>query len=357
MKRIFLISLMILVMSALILGGCAKPAPAPALAPAPAPAPAPKVFEWRFQSSDPSMGTATQNYKKYMVDLVEKASGGRLKSQFFLGGELAPGDKQMEYVAKGMIEIAQDAAIEQSGIWKTANFIFAIPFNPRTAQEFDQFYYQRGMLDWVRQKYAENFNVYLLGYFKEPGYGIISRTPLKSLADLKGVKVRMFGLLGETLKKAGASVVRLAPVDIYTGLATGTVDAACWGTPKVTMDLKLHEVAKYWVDYNLMPSLFLPVVVNMNAWNSLPDDLKQILELAVQAGNANMSREFAELDATSLLDMKAAGVTVTKWSESDWAKMRAFAKEVLNEQAAGDADSLYFLEQYFKHLKDLGYTD
>jgi TRAP-type mannitol/chloroaromatic compound transport system substrate-binding protein len=314
-----------------------------------------KVFKWKLEAPDPSMGFTNTDSKQYVTDAVRTVTNGRLDISFFNGEQLVPEAQLMEACQKGTVQMIQTVGALHSGIWKAGNLEFAIPFNPRTQSQIDQFFYTRGGLDWLRQKYAEKFNVYYLGYLQEPGFTIMSKKPLNGVDDLKGLKIRMSGLLLETFKLAGAAPVRLPPTDIYMSLSQGVIDAATWGTPVDNTALKLQEIAKNYVNYNMEPGLIVQVLVNMDAWNSLSPDLQQALQLGIQVANVENQRKYAEADAKEAQVMKDAGVKFITWPDSEWAKMRQFAKQALDNFSAGDADCLAFLDMYNKQLKDLGY--
>ena len=229
-----------------------------------------------------------------------------------------------------------------------------MPGDPRKRIETDQFFMNRGFRDMLRKAYAR-YNIYWLGWVYDPGFQIISKVPINSVADLKGLKIRATGLLAPTFAKLGASPTFIPAEELYTSLAQGIVDAACWGGEMETVDMKLHEVAKHYIYPPQSGWLIFPYLVNLDTWNALPDDLKEIVETMVFHSKDNAAREIQIATDKSKKIMIDAGVNMITWSKSDVAKFMKAADEAAEEFAGDDAESLKFLDMYRQQLKDLGY--
>ena len=109
---------------------------------------------------------------------------------------------------------------------------------------------------------------------------------INSVEDLVGLKMRIPGLGGEVMQRAGVTQVTLPASEIFTSLQTGAIDAAEWVGPYNDVSLGLHKAARYyyypgWHE----PGPMLELIVNKDAWQTLPDDLQAIVELACQAIN------------------------------------------------------------------------
>jgi TRAP-type mannitol/chloroaromatic compound transport system substrate-binding protein len=134
--------------------------------------------------------------------------------------------------------------------------------------------------DLAAKLYAK-YNLHYVGPVLTPPECLLSNKPIKTLDDLKGLKVRTTpGLASMLFQKLGASPVPLPSGEIYSALDTKVIDAAEYGNITENRDMGLLEVSKYVLD----PSFHCPVAindisVNKAAWDELPDDLKAALEM------------------------------------------------------------------------------
>jgi len=155
-----------------------------------------------------------------------------------------------------------------------------------------------------------------------PPYQIISKKPIKSVADFKGMKMRASGLMGMTYARLGARVVTIPPEEIYMGLAQGVIDAATWGTAGETVELKLQEVAKYWITPAVSGNFITSVIVNMDAWKALPDDLKEIVQIAMSNHQEQLRGTFINENMSASPAMAKAGVKISHIPSDEWQNSR-----------------------------------
>src|SRR5690606_9674832 len=113
--------------------------------------------------------------------------------------------------------------------------------------------------------------------------------PIRSVADYKGLKMRMPGLGGEVLRRLGATVVNIAGGEIFQALKTGAIDATEWVGPYNDLAFGLHQAAKhyYWPGWH-EPGTLIECMVNRNAYSSLPKDLQAVVAHACEAAHADM---------------------------------------------------------------------
>jgi TRAP-type mannitol/chloroaromatic compound transport system substrate-binding protein len=174
-----------------------------------------------------------------------------------------------------------------------------------------------------------NTGVQMAGWF---------RKPINALADLKGLKMRIPGLGGKVIAKAGVNPVLLAGGEIYTALERGTIDATEWVGPYHDQRLGLYRAAKYyyypgWHE----PGPTLELTVNKQAWEKLPKDLQMLVETATMASNLWMLSEFEARNIEALKTLKEEhGVQVLEFPHEILAALRGFTREMLEEEAAKD---------------------
>ncbi|MGB3719426.1 MAG: hypothetical protein DIU63_07065 [Proteobacteria bacterium] len=311
-------------------------------------------FNWRIQSN---LNPGEPGYialEEKFVKLAEEMSGGRIKFQVFPVGALFPVQEGLEAVGSGMVEMGVLTGGYFAGkIGPIANLENGVPGSLRTPIERYNFFYKFGFLDLVREAYAKH-GVFYLGPQLSPPWDIVSKKPIRSAEDFKGLKIRSFGLEAKWYEKMGATPVFMGGGDIYTGLATGAIDAARWASPAGNKNNSYHEVAKYYVQPSPMPVPNNFFAVNMAAWNQLPDDIKAILNEAAVASSFDYIALSAMADAKAMREMQAAGVQISVIPEEEWVKMEVAARELWEAYANEDQMAARGVELLKKFLAELG---
>ncbi len=294
-------------------------------------------FEWSMVTSWPpglpGLGAGAANFAKR----IGEASGGRLTVKLYAGGELVPPFEVFDAVSRGTVEMGHGAAYYHKGKVDAAQFFTAIPFG-LNAQEMNGWLYRGGGLELWREVYAPfnlvpfpcgNSGVQMGGWFNKE---------INSVDDLKGLKMRIPGLGGEVLRRAGGTPVSLPGSEVFTALTTGAIDATEWVGPYNDVAFGLHKAARYyyypgWHE----PGPTLEAIVNKEAWESLPDDLKAIVELAAQAVNNDMLAEFVHGNATALVQlMDDPNVEIRAFPADVLELLRGHTEAIVNEMAAND---------------------
>ena len=335
--KILIFLLTLLLATSLIATACAKPAPAPAPVTAPAPAPKAEVYKWRMQTMWP--GPAYHQWPSIdaFADYARRASNGRLDIEIFTPGTVVPTLELFEAVGKGMLEIGHSLPAYEGGKMPVFNIGYGLPYTFDNHNEMSVYYYDLGLLDIMREEAAKH-NVFFLGPTMSHHVTLLTKKPIRTIEDFKGLKLRSTGLCADVMAKAGASCVFLPGPEIYPSLEKGVIDGTHWGAEGAMYSMGFHEVTKYDLTPHMQRSATLEVFINMDKWNSLPDDLKAILEMALQVfsimdGNINERNDYLHREIL----VKEFGFEVTHFPPEDEAKMRQFTMEVLDEYSAKDA--------------------
>ena len=150
--------------------------------------------------------------------------------------------------------------------------------------------------------------------------------------------MRMPGLAGEVLRRAGGTPVMLPGSEIFTALQTGIVDATEWVSPYNDMALGLHQAARYyyypgWQD----PGPAIECIVNRDAWNTLPPDLQAMVRVACQATVVDMTSEFMARNAFALEQLTSeTDIELREYPDDVLAELKSLTFEVIEELAAED---------------------
>ncbi len=325
-----------------LLGGLSAAALAGACAPkseAPGAQASNQTFRWKMVTTwppnFPGLGVGAANLAK----LIEQMSAGRLQISVYAGGELVPPFETFDAVSRGTAEMGHGAAYYWKGKAEATQFFTAVPFG-FNAQEIYAWMYYGGGLKLYQELYA-NFNLvpFAAGSTGVQMGGWFNKR-IDTVQDLKGLKMRIPGLGGEILQRAGGTPVTLPGSEIFTALQTGSIDAAEWVGPYNDIAFGLHQAAKYYYYpgwHETGPAL--ECLVNAQAWASLPADLQAIVSTACQAVSTDMLAEFAARNATSLQQILNSDVEVLPFPDTVLRRLKAITGEVLTELVARDPAS------------------
>jgi TRAP-type mannitol/chloroaromatic compound transport system substrate-binding protein len=213
-------------------------------------------------------------------------------------------------------------------------------------------------MELARELYGKH-DVYYVGPALVGAEPIMSKVPIRSLEDLKGIKIRTAGGLTSTLfTKLGASPVKLPGSELYTGLDTGVVDAAEFVSLAENMDLGLHEVT----EYVLYPSFHgntatCDFTVNQKRWNKLPEDLKGAFAVWIYDLDARFDYQSQAESIRALKKMTDAGMVHTRLSEADMKKAQAMALEVADDWKKKSEMSARIIDSIIDFLRLKGALD
>ena len=294
-------------------------------------------FSWKLVTTwlpnFPGLGTGVNTLARY----IREMSAGRIEITIYAAGELVPAFEVFDAVSQGSAEMGHGAAYYWRGKSEAAQFFATVPFG-LNAHEQNAWLYYGGGLDLWREVYepfnlmpfpAGNTGVQMGGWFNRP---------IDGLADLNGLKMRIPGIGGEVLRRAGGTPVNLPLSEIFTALQTGSIDATEWVGPYNDVAIGLHQAARYYYYPGWQePAPTLECIINRDAWNSLPEDLQAIVRVACQATTLDMISEFMARNATSLAQLQAdENVELRKFPDDVLVGLKELSREVIEELAVDD---------------------
>ena len=261
---------------------------------------APEI-KWRCTSSFPKSLDTIYGASEVFAKAVAEATDNKFQIQVFAAGEIVPGLQAADAVQNGTVEMCHTASYYYFGKDPTFALPTAAPFglNSRMQSAWWRFGGGEALVNDFYKKFnfvalpAGNTGCQMGGWF---------RKEIKSVDDLKGVKMRVGGFAGQVLAKLGVVPQQIGSGDIYPALEKGTIDAAEWVGPYDDEKLGFNKVAKFYY----YPGWWeggpqLDVLVNLGEWNKLPKEYQNILEAACWEANTWM---VAKYDAVNTQAMK-----------------------------------------------------
>lgn len=294
-------------------------------------------FEWSCVTSWPPKFPGLGIAVDHLAERLDRASGGRLKIKVYGGGELVPPFEVFDAVSRGTVEMGHDASYYHKGKVDAAQFFTAIPFGMNNMEMAAWIYYGGGDELW-RELYAPfNLVPFLCGNTGVQMGGWFNRE-INSIDDLKGLKMRIPGLGGDVLRRAGGTPVSMPGSEIFTSLQTGAIDATEWVGPYNDVSFGLHKAAKYYYSPGWQePGPGLECIINKKAWDSLPADLQALVEITCQSITMDMNAEYVHGNSTSLQTLlNDPSVELKSFPPEVLQRLKEIAREVVGELMATD---------------------
>ena len=308
-------------------------------------------YSWKmvttWPKNFPGLGTGANN----LAALIGEMSGGRIEVKVFGAGELVPAFEIFDAVSRGTAEMGHGSAYYWKGKSEAAQFFSTVPFG-LTAQEMNGWIYHGGGMELWTELYAQfglvpapagNTGVQMGGWFNKE---------INSVEDLKGLKMRIPGLGGEVLARAGGTPVNLPGGELFTALQNGTIDATEWVGPYNDLAFGLYKAAKYyyypgWHE----PGTILEAMINKKVYDGLPADLQSIVTNACKVVNQDMLAEYTARNPVALQTLITKhNVDLRRFPNDVILKLRALSDDVVAEIAQKDAFSSKVYSSYKKFL-------
>ena len=310
---------------------------------------------WRMVTSWPPNFPGHGASANRLARRLGELSGGRLEVDVFAAGELVPAYEVLDAVSRGTIQLGHSAPIYWRGKVPAAPIFGSVPFG-MLPNEFNSWLYFGGGLELWREAYApHNVIPFPAGNTGSQMGGWFNRE-INSVEDLRGLKMRIPGLGGEVMKRAGALPVNLPGSEIFSSLQTGAIDATEWVGPYNDMAFGLHQAAEYYYYPGWQePSGAIECFVSMEAYETLSEELKHVLDAACMAENTYLLAEFNTRNHQSLKTLtEEHGVKLRRFPDDVLEALRGFSLEVMEELAASDPMSQKVYESYRAFAIEVG---
>lgn len=323
-------------------------------------------FRWRMTTSWPAgapfyqrgPGSATD-----FADRVRAMSNGRLDIRVYAAEELIPAFGGFDEVSAGNVEMNHACSYYWSGQTFAAQYFTTVPFG-MSFQGFNAWLNDGGGNELWQEVY-EPFNlvgmpagctgVQMVGWFREP---------IETVEDLNGLNMRIPGLAGQVYEQVGVNVRLLPGGEIFPALERGVIDAAEWVGPYLDRDLGLQNAASHYYSSGWHePSTTSEIIVNKDAYESLPDDLRAVLHNAAEACNLRGHTWLEAHNADALEDLvENHGVQVHEMTDEMLEVLWEATRDTLGAEAERDPmvkrvnDSYWAFKEKYDDWQDMSET-
>lgn len=298
-----------------------------------------KPRQWKMVTTWPKNFPGLGTGAEFLAEQINVMSHGRIHVKVYGAGELVPAFEIFDAVASGSAQMGHGSAYYWKGKHPALQFFSTTPFG-MTAMEMNSWLYHGGGMELWQEAYSQfglvpaasgNTGVQMAGWFNKE---------INSLEDLKGLKMRIPGLAGEVLKRAGGTPVNLPGGELFTSLQSGAIDATEWVGPYNDLAFGFHKIAKYyyypgWHE----PGTTLECFINKSAFEELPADLRSIVRNACRVANQDMLSEYIARNNDALKTLVSEHkVELRELPAEVIKKLAELSGEVIAE--LGNADSL-----------------
>lgn len=312
-----------------------------------------RLVKWRLASSYPKNLDTIYGISEHVAAKLALMTDNEFQIQVFGAGELIGPLQVMDGVQAGTVEIGHTASVYYTGKNKAFAIDTGLPFGMNPRQHLGWMYRGGGI-----ELFRPLFKKYNIVNFPAGSTGVQMggwfRKEIKSVDDLKGLKMRIPGLAGEVAARLGVIPQTLAGGDTFAALERGVIDAVKWVGPYDDEKLGFSKVAKYyyypgWWDCTGQEVFY----VNLQAWEKLPKAFQAAFEIAAAEGTFDMLAAYDSKNTAALRRLVAGGTLLKPFPRD---VMRAGYKEsmaLFNEESAKNPDFKRIYDEWFKYRDEV----
>ena len=293
-----------------------------------------KKIEWRMVTTWPPKLPVLQDGCERLAQRMLEVSDGQLEIKVFAAGELVPALESFQAASDGTVEAGSGAAYYWAGKEPATQWFSAVPFGMNAQGMAAWFHGGDGMKLW-EECYAPFNLVPRPGGSTGVQMGGWFNKKINTIDDFQGLKMRIPGLGGKVVAKAGGTVVLLPGGEIFTSLERGVIDATEWVGPLHDLRMGFWEAAKYyyypgWHE----PGTYLEYFFNKKAYESLPKDLQHMLDAVCMENELWVLSQFEARNGAALQELITKhNVQLIQFPEGVLESLRKLSQEVVEEEA------------------------
>jgi TRAP-type mannitol/chloroaromatic compound transport system substrate-binding protein len=295
------------------------------------------------------LGTSVDRFAKRVAAM----SDGALTIRVFAAGELAPLFKELEKVSSGEADMYHSFDSYYQTSSKAFNFFSGVPFGLNAAEHAAWIRFGGGREVW--DELGKNFGVkaFMAGSTGMQMGGWYNKE-VRSLADYKGLQIRIAGLGAEVVRKLGGTTVSLPGNEIFPALQSGAIHACEWFGPWIDLAYGLYKVAKFYYYPGFQePTSTMSLGIGLKTWESLSAQHKAIIEAAADAENDAVLAEFNAKNAEALnILMTKHKITMRRFSDEIMKALGEVSGDVIAEAGNSDEISRKVYDSFLKFRRN-----
>ncbi len=296
----------------------------------------------------PGLGTSAERFAKRLKIM----SGGQIDIKVYGDRELVPAFEAFDAVSAGSADMYHGSEYYWQGKSMAFNFFTSVPYG-LTADEMQAWiYHGGGQALWdelsagfnLKPLMVCNTGMQMGGWFNKE---------IRSVNDLRGLKIRMPGLGGEVLSRLGAKAVTIPGGQIFPALQSGAIDGTEWVGPWNDLTFGFHKVAKYYYYPGFQePGTVISCGINLNVWKSLSAEQQEMVKVVAAAENSYALAEFDAKNAIAIDIIRTKHrVKLRRFSDSVMQAIGSKSGQVVAEAANNDDMTKKIYNSYINFRK------
>ena len=278
----------------------------------------------------PIFGDTTKRF----AETVNKMSDGRLTVRIDSANKHKAPLGVFDMVKAGQYDMGHSASYYWKGKVPETLFFTSMPFGMNAMEQYAWFYHGGGM-ELMQEVYEPHNMLSFPGGNTGVQMGGWFRKEIKSLDDLKGLKMRIPGFAGEVFAEVGVNPTNIAPGELYTALERNTIDAVEWVGPALDLRLGFQQIADYYYTGWHEPATELQFLINKRVWDRLPADLQEIMRVAMRTASYDMlvHSQHANAEAWANIKEEYPNVQIKRFPDDIFQAMYEANEKLLKEAA------------------------
>ena len=333
MKKRHSLASVVFLLVAFFLGFFVRPLAAPPAGPA---VPPPATFTWTLQMHGTAAHPVFPLYQQWAAD-INQMSAGRLTITIHPVGTVVPLMESLASVTRGTL----DGAIMWGPFWRGIDPVLALACGQTAgldAREFGTWLHSYGGLDLIREAYGRH-NIHWLPAIPIPPETFLwAHQPIRTVADLQGLKVRAAGFSLDVFTALCAAATFIPGGETPPALMKRTIDAGEFGALVQDMAMGFHEAARYAIVGPRAPVIYDDLLINADRWKALPPDLQNLVTTTLLRYGLTGHSHLLRLDQEAMATARQRGTVFVQVSDELMGRFRSEMDRILDGVAAGNAN-------------------
>ena len=287
-----------------------------------------KVYKLSMATTWGETATPLIDAANNMAKLANEMSDGRLEIKVDSANKHKSPLGVLDMVKGGQYDMGHTASYYWKG--KDINTLpfTSMPFGLTSPEQYAWFYYGGGM-ELMKKVYDKHGVLSFPGGSTGVQMGGWFKKEIKTLADLKGLKMRIPGFAGEIMAKLGVQVTNIAPGELFTSLEMGNLDALEWVGPSMDISMGFHKIAPFYYTGWHEPASEMQFIINSKKFDKLPADLQKILVVAMRVSAYDMYIQNYDMNANAWQKMKEEYPNI---------QVKTFSKDIMDAMKKANQD-------------------
>ena len=288
------------------------------------------TIKWRLQTY--AGAALAEHVIKPMIDSFNKIANGQMVIELYTADQLVPTGELFRAMQRGTIDAVQSDDDSMAAPVDVSVFGGYFPLATRYSLDVPVLFHQYGLNAIWEEAYGEVENVKWLSAGSWDPCHFNTVKPIRSLEDLKGLRVYTFPSAGKFLSRFGVVPVQIPYEDAEVAVQTGELDGMAWSGITEDYTVGWANVTKYFLTNNLTGAWIGSFFANQEKYDALPEHLKELLKVCMDS--SHYYRQHWYWGGEAKLRTSGTKLQLTSIPDAEWSKVEEEALKFWDEVAA-----------------------